>query len=154
MKQVWHPYTLWEEYHYGMWRQPSAAETQALLPLAVKFTGDHRLYGKWMMKVLTVWPVSSEHNLTNVSINRKAWVGHAGCCLATGIPEVITRKAWGELSQTQQDKANDMAGKAIAHFEGGYDARPRQYGFGLFHGPEDTGMDSRLGAKRVSVWNP
>jgi hypothetical protein len=154
MQQVWHPYTLWEEYHYGMWRQPPASEMALLLPVAVKFTGDHKLYGKWMMKVLKAWPISTEHNLTNISINRKAWVGHAGCCLATGIPEVVTRKAWGELSQLQQDKANDMARKAIAHFEEGYNAGSRQYGLSFFYGPKNQGMDNGLGTKRVSTWNP
>ena len=141
---------MWEEYHNGMWRQPSVAETEALLPMAIQFTGDHRLYGKWMLKVLTAWPVSAEHNLTNISINRKAWIGHAACCLATGIPEVVTRKAWGELTQRQQDKANDMARKAIAHFERVYHAMPRQYGFSFYYGPKNKGVDSHLGAKRVS----
>jgi hypothetical protein len=100
-----------------MWRRVPSSERQDYLDRAVKFTGDHELYGSWMMKVLDSWPRSCEHNLTDMNINRRAWVGHAACCLAFGCPEDIVREAWGLLTQEQRDLANGVADLAIAEYE-------------------------------------
>ena len=66
-----------------------------------------------MLKVIEKWPYSCEHNLTDTSQNRKAWIGHAACALALGCPEDITRAAWAKLSDDQQNKANQKAQDAI-----------------------------------------
>lgn len=121
MKRVWHNYKKWEEYHAGMWRViPSGMERARLIHLAEKFTGDAGLYGSWMLKVTKSWPISCEHNLTDLGQNRRAWIGHAAACLAHGIPEDITRSAWGLLSKQQQDDANEKAEQAIAAWESAY----------------------------------
>ena len=117
MKRVWHHFESWEEYRCGMWRDIPAKEREALLAIAIKFTGNYVAYGLAMRRVTTEWPVSCEHNLTDVDQNRKAWIGHAACCLATGCPEYVTRHAWGFLSGQQQDDANQMAHNAILLWE-------------------------------------
>jgi len=103
-----------------MWSRIGGAERLVLLDKAVEFTGDAELYGSWMLKVIKAWPVSCEHNLTDYGMNRKAWTGHAACCLALSIPEDITRSAWGRLTQLQQDQANAKAGEAIHAWEQWY----------------------------------
>jgi hypothetical protein len=117
MKQVFHHYMKWEEHHAGMWQSVSKEKADELLPKAIEFTGDHELYGSFMLKILKEWPISCEQNLTDNSINRRAWIGHAACCLAIGCPEHITRQAWHYLTQTQQDKANAQADYAISLWE-------------------------------------
>lgn len=117
LERVYFSYDKWEEWHFGMWRTVSGVERQRFVQQAIEFTGDHKLYGKWMMKVIKAWPYSCLHNLSNVTMNRQAWVGHAACCLAIGCPEDITRVAWHELTTKQQDKANHQADMAIAKFE-------------------------------------
>lgn len=113
MRRIWHPYTDWEEYHFGMWREISRAEHDEMLPKAIEFTGDCNRYGSAMLRVIDEWPISCEHNLTDVGQNRKAWLGHAATCLAIGVPEYVTREAWGHLTQEQQDCANSKALQAI-----------------------------------------
>lgn len=88
--------------------------------LAIEFTGDAGLYGSYMMRVVNEWPISCENALTDYSINRRAWVGHAAVALALGIPEDITRIAWGKLSGEQQLLANKEASKAISSWEHNY----------------------------------
>jgi len=117
MKRIYHPYTLWEEYGAGMWRSVSKEDEESYIQKAIEFTGNYELYGKWMLKVIETWKYSCEHNLTDTSINRQAWVGHAACCLAIGCPEHITRRAWHFLTQEQQDKANKKADEAILRWE-------------------------------------
>lgn len=117
MQQVWVHYELWEEYYAGMWRNVYGEERKLYLKRAIKFTGNAKLYGKWMMIVVKKWVYSCLHNLSNQSINHQAWIGHSACCLAIGCPEDITRLAWHRLTQQQQDEANAMADKAIAEWE-------------------------------------
>jgi hypothetical protein len=113
IKRIYHHYLKWEEYHAGMWSKLISSETQQCLDRAIDFTRNTKLYGEWMMKVIEKWPNSCEQNLTEKSMNRKAWIGHAACCLAIGCPEYITRKAWVQLTQEQQDDANARAQMAI-----------------------------------------
>ena len=116
MKRIWHPYTEWEDYKNGMW-DTTAANKPHLLRKAIAFTGDHKLYGSFMMRVIIEWPISCEHNLTDLNQNRKAWIGHAATSLAIQCPEDITRQAWGYLTKQQQDDANLQAQIAIRLWE-------------------------------------
>ncbi len=100
-----------------MWRKITPAEEKDFLEKAIAFTGNHVLYGSWMIRVIDKWPVSCEHNLTDFSQNRRAWIGHAAVCLAMKCPEYITRSAWGHLDKKQQDLANEQADVAIALWE-------------------------------------
>jgi hypothetical protein len=120
MKRVYHPYHKWEEYHEGMWRSVSGKERETFLQEAITFTGDHELYGDFMLQVIQDWPYSCEHNLTCMSINRKAWIGRAACCIGINCPEDIVREAWAYLTQEQQDKANAKADEAIKKWETEY----------------------------------
>jgi hypothetical protein len=113
--RVYHPYHLWEEHKFGLWKNRAA--DGEMLQKAIVFTGDAELYGSFMMRVIVEWPFSCEQNLLDPSINRQAWLGHAACCLAIGSPEATTRKAWWYLSQKQQDEANAKASYAISDWE-------------------------------------
>ena len=118
MKRIYHHYTLWEEYKYGMWKTFHGQELDNFLIIAIEFTGNHLLYGYWMKEVIRLWEYSCEHNLSDNSINRQAWIGHAACCLALGCPEHVTRLAWHSLSDNQQILANLQATEAIKEWEG------------------------------------
>jgi len=113
--RIYHHYTDWEETDSRMWR--SVKEKESYLKVAIDFTGDAKLYGEHMQNVIREWKISCEHNLSNQTQNRKAWIGHAACALAFGCPESIVREAWGYLSQQQQDDANDVADIAIKLWE-------------------------------------
>lgn len=98
-----------------MWRKPENRE--AMLLEAVQFTGNAEAYGKAMLRVIEEWPVSCEHNLSNITQNRKAWIGHAACALERGFCEDVVRSAWSHLSQRQRDEANEKARQAIERWE-------------------------------------
>jgi len=70
MKRIWHPWMIWEEVPAGMWRKVAANEYDEYLMRAIEFTGDAEKYGIWMLRVLTEWPISSEHNLTDIGMDR------------------------------------------------------------------------------------
>lgn len=114
MKRIYHPYYNWEEVKAGMWE--SINNTNEMLKKAIEFTGDHVLYGSYMLRVINEWPVSCENSLT-ANINRKAWLGRAACAMAIGCPENITRQAWGYLNENQRVLANKQAEEKIIIWE-------------------------------------
>ena len=115
LTRTYHPYWKWEEIKHNMWGK--VEDRDQFLKWAIDFTGDHKRYGSYMMKVVKEWKFSCEHNLSNRTQNRKAWIGHAACALAEGCPEDIVREAWKYLTEEQQHLANREAEKAIQHWE-------------------------------------
>lgn len=116
--RIYHPVWDWEENNFNMWG--AVSNRNNYLKKAIEFTGDHKKYGRFMMRVANEWKISCENSLTDYSINRKAWIGHAACALALGCPEDITRQAWGELTDGQRLLANREAEAAIQHWERSY----------------------------------
>jgi hypothetical protein len=116
--RVYHPYWKWEEVDANMWG--SVKDRASFLKMAIEFTGDHERYGSFMIQVAKKWRYSCEHNLTDNTQNRKAWIGHAACALAMGCPEDIVRQAWGYLTKDQQLEANKKADEAIHFWENKY----------------------------------
>lgn len=100
-----------------MWSSVSGVERQRMLAKAIEFTGDHELYGSYMQKVIDLWPISCEHNLTDLFQNRRAWVGHAAVAMAHSIPEDVVREAWAYLTDEQRRLANAQADLAISKWE-------------------------------------
>jgi hypothetical protein len=115
MKRVYYPFWEWED--IGMWRIVESREKAGFLKTAIEFTGNAKRYGAAMIEVLTAYPIATLHNLTDEGQNRRAWIGHAACYLATQCPEDITREAWGLLTQQQRDEANAVADIAITTWE-------------------------------------
>lgn len=115
LKRVWLPIDQWEEIGANMWGD--VKDRRLYLRRAVIFTGNHRLYGRYMMRVIHEWPNSCLNALTDYNLNRKAWIGHAACALALRCPEDITRQAWGLLSDEQRILANRQADRAIQSWE-------------------------------------
>ena len=112
---IWHPYWAWEEIKFNMWG--NVENKKSWLEKAVDFTGNHELYGAYMIIVANDWKYSCEHNLTKPNTNKKAWIGHAAVALAMQCPEDIVREAWGHLTEEQQNLANEKAQKAIEYWE-------------------------------------
>lgn len=110
-KRVYHPVHAWEELRHGMW--DDVKDRKEHLGRAVAFTGNAKLYGSYMMRVIVEWPTSCENALTDSALNQRAWIGHAACALAIGCPEDITREAWGHLTDEQRFLANKEAERAI-----------------------------------------
>lgn len=126
MERIYHPYYLWEDWKFGMWRNVFGGEREQLFKKAIEFTGNAELYGNFMLRIIKEWPYACEHNLSSTSINRQAFIGHCACCLALNCPENITRLAWHTLTQEQQGKANMKADIAIVTWEKQYNLKGKK----------------------------
>ncbi len=113
MKRVYHHYTKCEEFAAGMWRIVPAGERDSFVEKSAELMRDPQRFAEAMLRAVKEWPRSCEQNMTAPSVNHQAWFGHAGCCLAHGSPEDLTRLAWHTLNQKEQDAANAAADLAI-----------------------------------------
>lgn len=126
-KRVFHHHDKWEDAAAGMWRRNTSGEERVRLALeAASVMRNPGIFYEAMAKVTREWPYSCEANLTAPTVNRRAWLGHAGCCILVGSPEDVTRQAWWTLTQTEQDAANAAADRAIAEWETRYVQRLKE----------------------------
>ncbi len=114
IKQQWVHYQEWEDWNAGM-RGKSNDENH--LQTAIEFTGQWEIYGAAMGEVIEAWPRTMLNTLTNVSVNRRAFLGHCAVCYKLGIPEYITRQAWKHLTNQQRFDADAIAEKHIKNYE-------------------------------------
>ena len=112
MKADLRPYTEWEDWQAGMYRDvPREAEETLTLAAASLLSDAHRLAAA-MRDVTTEWKHASEANLHEPPNNR-AWLGQAACAFASEVPEHLTRVAWGRLTDAQRVEANRIADRVI-----------------------------------------
>lgn len=116
MKQIYKPYWQWEDYLNGMYETVCNDETEQQSK-AIELLSNCELFYSVGLDMTSKWVVSSEVNLTNNRINRKAWIGQASCNYKFGVVETQTKIAWGLLTETQRIEANNIAEKLIKMYE-------------------------------------
>ena len=112
MKRIYHHSNKWEDYHHGMYNEDKAARKERV-QLAASILGNPAICEKAMRMVVDGWPIATEFNLSNASINRRAWLGQACCSIYAGVHEDETREAWGLLTVAQRTTANAIATAGI-----------------------------------------
>lgn len=116
MQRVFHHFSLWEDYHAGMYDESKDGRSERVQK-AAEILGTPDICREAMEKVVSEWIISTEYNLSNLEINRKAWLGQAACCCWAGIHEDETREAWGIMSQEQRIEANRIAAEIIKRWQ-------------------------------------
>jgi hypothetical protein len=108
-----------------MWRKLPKEQEQGMLLIAIEFTGDHIKYGNAMKQVIYEWPRTMLNTITNLNINRRAFLGHCACQLVINCPEYITRQAWHELTDKQRYLADKVAQQTIDKWCAEYERKNR-----------------------------
>jgi hypothetical protein len=116
MKADWRPYTEWEDYQAGMYRDATATERAVMATNAAGLLADTLRLTAAMRAVATEWRFAAEANLHEPPNNR-AWLGQAACCYAAGSTEDATRQAWGMLTDGQRAAANAVADRVISEWK-------------------------------------
>lgn len=98
-----------------MWS--SAGRQKHLVEKSAFFMADTKRFQSAMYRVICEWPISCEHNLSDLSQNRLAWIGQAACAIEIKCPESAVREAWGRLTDNQRRDANESAKKTIKEWE-------------------------------------
>lgn len=127
--RVHYPWTDLEEYRPdgGMWQIPSLPERPTFIEASQALMADPGAFTEAMQRALVEWPRSCSVAFTTPGLNQRAWIGHAGCFLATGSPEETTRLGWHGLDDGEQYGANAAADTVIAEWVAANSPQSRQY---------------------------
>lgn len=115
MERVFHRYEKWECFNDGFFSN-SIDDKENLKQHVVELFTDPAETEKQMNLVIDKWPHSCEHNLSNPSMNRIAWLGQAACCLYAEVPFKITMEAWSMVPKEFRDIADSIADKTIKKY--------------------------------------
>lgn len=116
MTRVYHRHDHWEDWHAGQYALTYNDQARGELQSAGLLADESACYAA-MSAVTREWPNATEHNLTNIEQNRRAWLGQAACCFELGVPAFVTKQAWWTLPETMQVRANGVADTVIGEWE-------------------------------------
>ena len=113
MNRIYHPYWKWEDHKAGFYDNISGALKLELIQKGIEMFNSEKLTRENMFFIVDNWRFSCEHNLSNPSMNKIAYIGQGACCIYAGIPSTITMELWSMLTKEVQDRSNKIALEAI-----------------------------------------
>lgn len=130
IKRRYHNWKKWECYKAGFYNSspPNEMNVEEAERIYKDIIGNLNKFKRGIKMVMKEWKFSCDHNLTNINLNRVAWLGQAAVCILTGIPSKF-RYSFLELSKKKQENANILALRYINKFE---EKKEEEYDFELF----------------------
>ena len=113
MKRIYHPYTLWEDIRRGFYDNCSGADKKEKIEKVIEMFSSPELTREFIMLDINKGSYSCEHELTNESMNKIAYLGQAACCLYSDIPSTVTMESWSKLTTEVQEEANKIANEVL-----------------------------------------
>lgn len=111
--RVFHTHDKWECVKAGFYSSTVEGKTKEQCKLEyAEFLSNTEQFASALKDVFRLWPTSCEHYLTNIAMNRIAWLGQASMCIARGIPSQFC-SGFNLLSEEQQEAANETALAAL-----------------------------------------
>lgn len=108
-ERVFHTYDKWECHKAGFYESAKPGVKKEAGEIAyAEFLGDDDKFRAALERVIAEWANSCEHYLTNVAMNRIAWLGQAAACIAEGLPQAYCG-GFNLLDDGAQDRANRTA---------------------------------------------
>jgi hypothetical protein len=121
MKRIYHPWDKWEDYKhnfYGGVRDDYPRDNT--LKLYADFLRNLPAFEAALKTITSEWKYSCEHNLTNISMNRIAYLGQASCALTYGVPHSLSMGGYNLLTDEEKIAADAMAQKYLSIWEAGH----------------------------------
>ena len=115
--RIYHPWDKWEDYESNFYNNCTGEEKEGQILKVLEMFNDSDLTRKCMFYVVDNWKYSMEHNLTNSSMNKIAYIGQSACAHFNKIPSTVTMEAWSLLTQENKDRADGIALEAISRWK-------------------------------------
>ena len=111
--RIYHTFDKWEATEYGFYDTSHPKYTKIQCEHKYKeLLTDLDAFEEALINVISEWKYSCEHNLTNSSMNRIAWLGQAALAYTHQIPSIYCG-GFKLLTEEDQQKANEMAHKYL-----------------------------------------
>jgi hypothetical protein len=110
VERIYHTWDKWECYPAGFFevRAPKGMTEQDCHEMYKELLLDIPEFKRIMILIVSEWPISCEHNLTNDRMNRIAWLGQSALCYKHKIPAKF-RGGYHLLSKEAQIAADEAA---------------------------------------------
>ena len=111
MKRIYHTWDKWECYPAGFYEKKhpdKSISDEQCRQFYAAFLSDIAKFKAGMSRVISEWPNSCEHYLSNERMNRIAWLGQAAMCIMTGSPSTF-KGGYFRLSEIEQQLADASA---------------------------------------------
>ena len=109
MIRVFHPFLLWEDYRHNFYGGVAAYPTKDVVELCANILRDTIKLDKTLAIIIKQWKYSCEHNLSNESMNRIAYLGQSACALLLNVPGSVSMGAYSTLTKEEQKLADQVA---------------------------------------------
>lgn len=116
INQVFYHFSKWEDFKNGLYNS-SCNNFEEKKILSIELLSNQEDFYNISLDMFKSWPYSTEHNLTDNTINKKAWIGQATCCFNHNAPDYVTKEAWWELDEETRTNANLTAKKALKKWQ-------------------------------------
>ena len=109
MNRIFHTWDKWECFPAGFWNNKKEGLTkQECEEKYRELLSDCDLFASILENIIKEWKYSCEHNLSNESMNRIAWLGQASLSYHLGIPSCY-RSGYNKLTDQQKIDADATA---------------------------------------------
>jgi len=115
--QYYAHYKYWEDFINGFYHKKSEVADGAYVINVLK---DNVIFLKGGKAMVDDWTYTCTINLSDNSINKRAWIGQMTCYYLYGVSDDITRKFWWKLTSGQQARANKTADKIYNYWKNKY----------------------------------
>jgi len=115
--RIYHPYYKWEDYNHSFYDNCTGAEKKIKIEKGLEMFNSESMTRNNMFAVVDEWKYSCEHNLTNTSMNKIAYIGQAACAYYAKIPNTVTMEIWNMLHKDVQERSNKIAEEAIVKWK-------------------------------------
>lgn len=113
MERIYHPWDKWEDFRHNFYGGILELKQEAGPEEYANFLRDLSKFEAALIKITTEWKYACEHNLTNESMNRIAYLGQASFALMFGVPGKESCSSFNLLTLEEQAAANAMAQKYL-----------------------------------------
>ena len=117
MKRIWINYNKWEDFRNGLYETKKINNEEFIIGECVELLSDQDRFYKYGLEMISLWPNSSNHNLSDIKANRKSYLGQSVCNFLFKANIKIVIKAWNLIDVDTQNSANDTALKIIKFYE-------------------------------------
>lgn len=116
INQIFHHFSKWEDYKFGFY-DTTCDSSKEHIKKSIDLLSNQNEFYKYAKRVITEWVYSCEHNLTDPSLNKIAYIGQSACCLKNNTPSFVTRNAWQYIDEDIQIMANNTAKKILKEWK-------------------------------------
>jgi hypothetical protein len=117
IKRVFYSYEQWEDFKAGFYKDYTSKQLDEFKRDVQYVFSSVDITTYYMQLVINRWSISSQQNLSNLNMNRVAWLGQAACCIYSGVPSRATMRVWKMLDTQVQLRSDNVAIKIIKQWE-------------------------------------